>query len=118
MPYIDLREPRNLTKLPRGDNPPRKSNAMDDVCAELEALGRRQGEWLSPNPRPGMNAPAEQLVEGCLSALQALPNGDRIFADKLMDVIAQCYLKASSNDDTITRRTTALLRISAQGALG
>jgi hypothetical protein len=95
------------------------------VSAKLEDAARKSAAWLAGQYRHGLIpppadreviSPAETIVLDCLRALQAIPDGERLYAHELTDVIAKGYLDTALDARDSRRRVAALLRISAEAA--
>ena len=50
-----------------------ETTRFENVRAQLEALGARQGAELRNTPRFGIIPPAEKILVQCLLGLQAIP---------------------------------------------
>jgi hypothetical protein len=92
-----------------------ETTRFENVRAQLEALGARQGAELRNTPRFGIIPPAEKILVQFLLDLQALPDRERAGADILMDRVAEVYLSTSDTSETRLRRIHHLLLISHVG---
>lgn len=91
-------------------------SAMERARAEVEAQAKKSAGWLAVQHRDGIVPPAEKIVLNCLRALRAIPDGERLYADHLTDVIAKGFLDTAWGAHTSRRRITALLEIDAEEA--
>jgi hypothetical protein len=107
-------------------SPSPPSPALAAAHAAVEDAARKSAAWLAGQyrhgvippcgERDGIIPPAEKIVLDCLRALQSIPDADRLYADRLMDAIAQGYLETALDPPTSRRRVTALLRIAGEAA--
>jgi hypothetical protein len=97
----------------------RKSPGMAErqTIAALETQAVTTAQWLSAYHRDGLIPPAEKIVLTCLRALQAIPEKERVGADRLMDALAQAFIDVADTPIASKRRANALLRIAGERVL-
>jgi hypothetical protein len=91
-------------------------SAVKQARAAIESQAKESAAWLASQHRDGVIPPAEKIVLDCLRALQAIPQGERLYADELTDVIAKGFLATAQTPVGSRRRIAALLRIGAEAA--
>ena len=86
-----------------------------EVNAAMKASDEMIAGWSLPKYHDEV-IQAETIVLDCLRALRAIPDADRVYADELMDGIAELYMKIRQDIPTQRRRGFALLGFASEVA--
>lgn len=89
-------------------------SSFDEVLERVEALGKAQGQMLAAQHRDGIIPPAEKIVLDALRALQAIPEGDRLYADELSGEISRVFIESAWGIRNSNRRAVAVLRVAGE----